>query len=78
MPNHDSGSDKDISPELEIALVFLAKARQDLVAVEKWLADTDISDEILGFYIQQAIEKSLKAILLSRTIDFPRVYSFYR
>jgi hypothetical protein len=62
-------------PELELALVSLEKARQDLVAVEKWLGDEDISDEILGFHIQQAIEKSLKAILLHQMIDFPHTHN---
>jgi HEPN domain-containing protein len=53
----------------------LTKAEQDLIAVRKWLADEDIADEIIGFHIQQAIEKSLKAVLLRRTIDYPHTHN---
>ena len=72
MPNNDLDTP---SPELEVALISLTKAEQDLVAVGKWLTDLDISDEIIGFHIQQAIEKSLKAVLLRRAIDFPRTHN---
>lgn len=75
MPSLDSAAKNNIPPELEIALIALEKARQDLVAVQKWLTDGDISDEIIGFHIQQAVEKSLKAILLSRVIDYPRTHN---
>ena len=75
MPSEASEPEKNMPPELEIALVSLEKAQQDLVAVGKWLADLDISDEIIGFHIQQAIEKSFKAILLSRTIDYPHTHN---
>ena len=74
MPNNIQVPDST-PPELEVALVSLEKAKQDLKAVEKWQADKDISDEIIGFHIQQAIEKSLKAVLLSHAIDFPRTHN---
>ena len=64
-----------IPPELELALVSLDKAKQDLVAVGKWLTDTDIADEIIGFHIQQAIEKSFKSILLCRMVDYPYTHN---
>lgn len=73
MPNHNPSD--PVSPELELALISLAKAEQDLIAVRKWLADEDIADEIIGFHIQQAIEKSLKAVLLCRTIDYPHTHN---
>jgi HEPN domain-containing protein len=75
MPSNDPESDNSISPELEVALISLEKAQQDLVAVSKWLTDADISDEIIGFHIQQAIEKSFKAILLCQKIDYPRTHN---
>ncbi len=75
MPNNNPETDNSMPPELEVAFVSLEKTRQDLAAVGKWLTDADISDEIIGFHIQQAIEKSLKAILLSRTIDYPRTHN---
>jgi HEPN domain-containing protein len=75
MPNLDPESESNMSPELELALISLEKAQQDLVAVGKWLTDIDISDEIIGFHIQQAIEKSLKSILLRRAIDYPHTHN---
>ncbi len=75
MPNHNSQPGANIPPELEVALISLEKAQQDLIAVAKWLTDPDMSDEIIGFHIQQAIEKSLKAILLRQAIDFPRTHN---
>lgn len=75
MPNNQPSPSNPIPPELEIALVLLKKAQQDLVAVQKWLTDLDISDEIIGFHIQQAIEKSFKAVLSSLTIDYPRTHN---
>ena len=75
MPNSPALPDNNISPELEVALVSLGKAQQDLVAVGKWLTDTEIADEIIGFHIQQAIEKSFKSILLRRMIDYPHTHN---
>ncbi len=67
--------DNTLPPGMELALTSLKKADQDLVAVGKWLHDLDISDEIIGFHIQQCIEKSLKAILLHRAIDYPHTHN---
>ena len=72
---NDDAAFIEIPPELEIATILLNKAQQDLIAVSKWLADAEISDEIIGFHIQQAIEKSLKAILIRRKIDHPRTHN---
>jgi len=74
MLNSESGTN-NLPPELEIAQLSLKKAQQDLVAVRKWLTDMDIADEIIGFHIQQAIEKSLKAVLLRQAIDFPHTHN---
>lgn len=46
----------------EQAIILLAKARQDETAASKFLASEDISDEIIGFHCQQAMEKLLKAL----------------
>ncbi len=75
MPAEASEPENNLSPELELALISLTKASQDLVAVSKWLDDPDISDEIIGFHIQQAIEKSFKAVLLCQAIDFPHTHN---
>jgi HEPN domain-containing protein len=50
---------------------LLRKADQDIVVVEKWHSDSDVSDEILGFHAQQAAEKMLKAVLANKEIEFP-------
>jgi HEPN domain-containing protein len=75
MSNHKSMAEGSFPPEQEVALLFLEKANQDLVAVGKWLTDPEIVDEIIGFHIQQAIEKSVKAILVSQKIDYPRTHN---
>ena len=60
MLNSNAPSDENsLPPELELALTSLSKAKQDLIAVGKWFNDLDISDEIIGFHVQQAIEKAL-------------------
>lgn len=63
------------SPEVEMALISLKKAEQDLIALKKWLNDDEISDEIIGFHIQQALEKSLKSMLLRQKIDYPHTHN---
>ncbi|MBN1901081.1 HEPN domain-containing protein [Candidatus Sumerlaeota bacterium] len=34
-----------------------------MIVLGKWLKDSEIADEILGFHAQQAAEKMLKALL---------------
>ncbi len=47
----------------ELARLLLQKARQDLDLVVR-VADTEaVADEIVGFHIQQAIEKAIKSAL---------------
>ncbi|MGF1635079.1 MAG: HEPN domain-containing protein [Phycisphaerae bacterium] len=52
--------------------VFLAKAREDLYQVEKNKGDANVSDEQFGFFCQQAVEKSLKAVLTQHQVRFRR------
>jgi hypothetical protein len=47
----------------EHAEVLLRKAQQDEFALEKLAPDPASPDEIIGFHAQQAIEKSLMAVL---------------
>ena len=75
MPSLNPMPENNLQPEFEVALILLKKAQQDLVVVQKWLADTDISDEIIGFHAQQSMEKSLKAVLSHQTIDYPRTHN---
>jgi HEPN domain-containing protein len=50
---------------------LLALAREDLASAEALDRDERISDSPVGFHAQQAIEKSLKAVIASRGLEFP-------
>ena len=47
----------------EQALLLLRKAAQDEALLDEVLRSEHVSDEIIGFHCQQAIEKILKALL---------------
>lgn len=52
------------SPETrqqELARLLLQKARQDLDLVVNVVDSDTVADEIVGFHIQQAIEKAIKS-----------------
>jgi HEPN domain-containing protein len=54
---------------------LLRKARQDELALEKLTSDPAFPDEIIGFHAQQAIEKTLKAVLTNSAIYYGRTHS---
>ena len=54
----------------ELARLLLQKARQDLTLVKKVGDDETIADEILGFHVQQTIEKAIKAVLTRLGIQY--------
>jgi HEPN domain-containing protein len=51
--------------------VLLEKARQDYDAACDLLANAAIAEEVIGFHCQQAVEKSIKAVLESRQAEYP-------
>jgi len=55
----------------DLPQVLLGLAREDEFAVRSLLPVPGVADSILGFHAQQAVEKSLKAALASRGIEFP-------
>ena len=55
----------------EYAQLLLRKATEDYKAVEVLAHNSDIDDCTVGFHAQQAIEKSLKAILADKGIEYP-------
>jgi HEPN domain-containing protein len=55
----------------ELPQVLLGLARDDEFAARSLLPVAGVADSILGFHVQQAVEKSLKAVLASRGIEFP-------
>lgn len=58
----------------EVAHLLLQKAREDLSAAQALIATEDQTDHVIGFHLQQAIEKALKAILAKRAIEIPRTH----
>lgn len=58
----------------EVAQLLLQKAREDLSAAQVLVATEDQADHVIGFHLQQAIEKALKAILAEQAIEIPRTH----
>ncbi len=58
----------------EQARLLLAKAEQDAVVVRLATRDTEIADEIVGFHVQQAAEKCMKAVLCSTGVAYRRTH----
>jgi HEPN domain-containing protein len=54
----------------EEAAILARKAQGDATAMRKLADDPEISDEIIGFHAQQAVEKWLKAVIGSRGTRF--------
>jgi HEPN domain-containing protein len=55
----------------DIPRVLLGLARDDGLAARALLPVEGVTDAILGFHAQQAVEKSLKAVLALRGVEFP-------
>jgi HEPN domain-containing protein len=60
-----------MSDSYDIPRVLLGLARDDLLAARALLPVEGVTDAILGFHTQQVVEKSLKAVLALRDVDFP-------
>jgi hypothetical protein len=64
------------SPETrDFALTLVRKAEQDEAILVRLLGDPEVADEVLGFHLQQAVEKRLKAVLAYHEVDFKRSHS---
>ena len=59
---------------MEQAKLLLDKAAQDEFVADKLLADPDSPVEAIGFSLQQAAEKIIKAALSFREIPYPRTH----
>lgn len=64
-------------PEAE-AVVLARKAGDDAKAMQLLAPNPEISDEIVGFHAQQAVEKWLKAVLGSRGIEYEFTHDLHR
>jgi HEPN domain-containing protein len=58
----------------EQALLLLRKAAQDEALLDQVLTSDQVSDEIIGFHCQQAVEKILKALLSDLEIRFRKTH----
>lgn len=54
--------------------MLLEKATGDLTALRTLAADQNQADHVVGFHAQQAVEKSIKAVLASREIEIPMTH----
>lgn len=64
-------------PKAEAA-VLARKAENDAKAMQLLAPDQEVSDEIVGFHAQQAVEKWLKAVLGSRGVEFEYTHDLHR
>jgi HEPN domain-containing protein len=62
----------------EASRTLARKAAEDATAVREFAAHPHISDEIIGFHAQQAIEKWLKAIIAGRGETFDHTHDLRR
>lgn len=58
----------------EAVRILLAKAAQDELAARRLAAVPGIGDEVVGFHLQQAAEKRLKAALAFHGISYRRTH----
>jgi len=63
-----------MTPQREEALRSLRLADRDIAAFEALLRHPEVPPAIACFHAQQAIEKSLKAVLFSRLVEFRRTH----
>ena len=63
---------------LDHARGLLVMARKDFDALRGMIGNPLFADEIFGFHAQQAIEKSLKAWLAMRAVDYPLTHDLSR
>jgi HEPN domain-containing protein len=59
----------------DLARVLLRRADGDLTLMRAVLDNADVPDAIIGFHAQQAVEKSLKAVLSAREVRYDRTHA---
>jgi HEPN domain-containing protein len=65
-------------PEAAHVRDWLLKARNDWSAARKLLGGAEAETDVVGFHCQQAVEKLLKAFLLSRSVEFEKIHDLRR
>lgn len=66
MPSHEA---------YELALLLVRKAEGDESILDRLLDDPDVPDDVLGFHVQQAVEKRLKAVLALNEVEYEHTHS---
>jgi HEPN domain-containing protein len=59
----------------ELALLLVRKAEGDESILDRLLDDHDVPDDVLGFHVQQAVEKRLKAVLALNEVEYEHTHS---
>lgn len=62
----------------EASRTLARKARGDAIAAREFAGNSEITDEIIGFHAQQAIEKWLKAMIARRGEAFEHTHDLRR
>lgn len=62
----------------EVSQILARKAQGDATAVCEIAPNPGISDEIVGFHAQQAVEKWLKAVIAGRGEEFEFTHDLHR
>lgn len=60
-----------MASQLDLAKQLLRRAADDEAAAKALLHVGAVTDVIVGFHAQQAVEKSIKAVLAANGVDFP-------
>lgn len=63
-----------MNAQAEAVRRLLTKASQDDLAARRLAEDAAQGDEVVGFHIQQALEKRLKALLTHRGVAYRRTH----
>lgn len=62
----------------DLAKVLARKAEGDAKVARKLVPDPDIDDEAIGFHVQQAVEKWLKAVMAQHGLEEVRIHDLGR
>ncbi len=64
-----------MDPQVELAHLLRRKATDDLNMARRLAGDESTPEWGIGFHVQQAVEKALKAMLCSRGIEYSRTHN---
>jgi hypothetical protein len=64
-----------VAESADLARELLGLAGDDEVAARAMLPVGSVTDAIVGFHAQQAVEKALKAVLASHEVEFPFIHN---